>query len=294
MVQEKYSNKAMKFFICGCNGMAGHTISLYLQEQGHDVYGFDLKESKYIKSFACNAFETGTLSQIIKEGNYDSIINCIGILNQSAEQNHALASYINGYFPHFLAKETEGTPTQVIHMSTDCVFSGVRGNYIETDTRDNETFYGRSKALGELDDDKNITMRDSIVGPDTNPKGPSLLNWFMAQNGEVNGFTNKMWTGLTTLELAKAMEAAAKARAHGLFNMVPDKAISKYGLLKLFNHYLRKDSLRVNPVEGTPANLSLKRTRFEFSYLIPDYDVMIAELADWIIDHKELYPHYNL
>lgn len=284
----------MKFFICGCNGMAGHTISLYLQERGHDVYGFDLTESKYIKSFAGNAFDTETLSKVIKEGRYDSVINCIGILNQFAEQNHSLASYINGYFPHFLAETTEGTNTQVIHMSTDCVFSGKRGDYVENDLRDNETFYGRSKALGELDDGKNITMRDSIVGPDTNPKGPSLLNWFMAQKGEVNGFTNKMWTGLTTLELAKAMEAAAVERAHGLYNTVPDKAISKYELLKLFNHYFRSDSLIVNPVEGTPANLSLKRTKFEFDYIIPDYDKMIAELAEWVINHKELYPHYNL
>lgn len=284
----------MKFFICGCNGMAGHTISLYLKERGHDVYGFDLRPSQLIPSFAGNAFDTETIANAIKDGHYDSVINCIGVLNQFAEQNHALASFLNSYFPHFLAATTEGTDTQVIHMSTDCVFSGSRGDYVESDLRDNETFYGRSKALGELVDDKNITMRDSIVGPDINPKGPSLLNWFMAQNGQVNGFTNKMWTGLTTLELAKAMEAAAKERAHGLFNMVPDHSISKYGLLKFFNHYLRNDALTVNPVEGTPANLSLKRTKFEFSYLIPDYDKMIADLADWITKHKEMYPHYNL
>ena len=284
----------MKFFICGCNGMAGHTISLYLKEQGHDVYGFDLRKSKIIKSFVCNAFDTDTIAEAIQDGNYDSVINCIGILNQFAEQNHALASFLNSYFPHFLAEATKETKTQVIHMSTDCVFSGCRGNYIESDFRDNETFYGRSKALGELEDEKNITMRDSIVGPDINPNGPSLLNWFMSQSGEVNGFKNKMWTGLTTLELAKAMEAAAKERAHGLFNMVPDKAISKYGLLKLFNHYLKNDALTVNAVEGTPANLSLKRTRYEFSYRIPDYEAMVAELAEWIKAHKELYPHYNL
>ncbi len=284
----------MKFFICGCNGMAGHTISLYLQEQGHEVYGFDLQESKLIKSFAGNAFDTETIARVIKEGNFDTIINCIGVLNQFAENNHAIAAFLNSYFPHFLAETTQGTGTQVIHMSTDCVFSGSKGNYVESDLRDNESFYGRSKALGELEDEKNITMRDSIVGPDTNSNGPSLLNWFMAQSVEVNGFTNKMWTGLTTLELAKAMETAAKERAHGLFNMVPEIAISKYELLKLFNHYLKDDSLIVNPVEGTPTNLSLKRTRFEFSYLIPNYDKMVAEMAEWIYKHKELYPHYNL
>lgn len=284
----------MKFFICGCNGMAGHTISLYLREQGHEVFGFDLKESTLIPSIACNAFDTETLRKVIAEGNYDTIINCIGILNQFAEQNHALASYINSYFPHFLADVTKGTNTQIIHMSTDCVFSGARGDYAETDHRDNETFYGRSKALGELNDDKNVTLRDSIVGPDTNPNGLSLLNWFMAQEGEINGFTNKMWTGLTTLELAKAMEATAKERVHGIFNCVPDHSISKYELVSLLNHYLKNDSVKINPVEGTLANLSLKRTRFELSYIVSDYDTQIRELAEWIKLHKEMYPHYNL
>lgn len=284
----------MRFFICGCNGMAGHTIGLYLQEQGHDVYGFDLKESPFIKSFAGNAFDTENLTKVIKDGKYDTVINCIGVLNQFAEQNHALASYLNSYFPHFLAKVTDGTDTQVIHMSTDCVFSGQKGSYEEGDLRDNTTFYGRSKALGELEDDKNVTFRDSIVGPDHNPNGPSLLNWFMAQEGPINGFTNRMWTGLTTLELAKAMERASKERFHGLVNLVPDTSISKYGLVSLFNHYLRNDEVTINPIEGTPSDLSLKRTNYDFSFIVSDYDKMVRELAEWIYKHKDIYSHYKL
>ena len=284
----------MKFFVCGCNGMAGHTISLYLQEQGHEVYGFDLQESKYIKSFAGNAFDTETIAKVIKEGNYDSVINCIGVLNQFAEQNHALASFLNSYFPHFLAKTTEGTDTQVIHMSTDCVFSGKKGAYTEDDLQDGTTFYDRSKALGELNDDKNITLRNSIVGPDINPKGIGLLNWFLHQEGEINGYTKAIWTGQTTLQLAKTMEQAAKEKAHGLYNTVPDHGISKYELCKLFNHYFRNDSIVINPIEGVNADKSLKRTHFEFDYLIPDYDVMVSELAEWVKKHREMYPHYNL
>ena len=274
--------------------MAGHTIAIYLKEQGHDVSGFDLKESKYIPSFAGNAFDTETLARVIKEGKYDTVINCIGILNQFAEQNKALATFLNSYFPHFLAKTTEGTNTQVIHMSTDCVFSGKRGSYTEDDFPDGETFYDRSKALGELNDDKNITLRNSIVGPDINPKGIGLLNWFMQQKGEINGFTKSMWTGQTTLQLAKTMEAAARERAHGLYNTVPDHSISKHDLCGLFNKYLRNNELIIHPVDGVNADKSLKRTRFEFSYLIPDYEQMIAELAEWIFRHKEMYPHYNL
>ena len=288
----------MKFFICGCNGMAGHTISLYLQEQGHEVYGFDLHESKFIKSFAGNAFDTDTIAKIIKEGNYDTVINCIGVLNQFAENNHALAAFLNSYFPHFLAKTTEGTDTQVIHMTTDCVFSGKKGSYTEHDLRDGETFYDRSKALGELDDDKNLSLRNSIVGADINPKGIGLLNWFMnnttGDHPVVNGYTKAMWTGQCTYQLAKTMEAAAKERAHGLVNAVPDTDISKYELLKLFSKYLRGGRVQVNPVEGVNADKSLKRTNWDFNYRIPDYEQMVAEMAEWIFKHKELYPHYNL
>ena len=288
----------MKFFICGCNGMAGHTISLYLQEQGHEVYGFDLQESKLIKSFAGNAFDTETIARVIKGGNYDTVINCIGVLNQFAENNHALAAFLNSYFPHFLAKTTEGTDTQVIHMTTDCVFSGKKGSYTEHDLRDGETFYDRSKALGELDDDKNLSLRNSIVGADINPKGIGLLNWFMnntlSEHPVVNGYTKAMWTGQCTYQLAKTMEAAAKERAHGLVNAVPDTDISKYELLKLFNKYLRGGRVQINPVEGVNADKSLKRTNWDFNYRIPDYEQMVAEMAEWIYKHKELYPHYNL
>ena len=284
----------MKLFVLGCNGMAGHTISLYLKEQGHEVLGFDRSRSMYVDSVIGDANNTEFLSKLISENKFDTIINCIGILNQYAEKNKALATFLNSYLPHFLADITSGTDTQIIQMSTDCVFSGKRGKYTEDDFRDGETFYDRSKALGELEDYKNITLRNSIVGPDINPNGIGLLNWFMQQSGEINGYKKAMWTGQTTLQLAKTMEKAAMERAHGLYNSVPEYSISKYDLLLLFNHYLKNDSLKINQIEGINADKSLKRTRFEFSYLIPDYETMIKDLAEWIKNHKDMYPHYNL
>lgn len=284
----------MKFLVMGCNGMAGHTISLYMKERGHEVLGFDRIESAYVPSVAGDARDSGFVRKLIQEGKFDSVINCIGILNQFAEQNKALASYLNAYFPHFLADVTSGTETQVIHMSTDCVFSGKRGEYTEDDFRDGETFYDRSKALGELEDGKNITLRNSIVGPDINPKGIGLLNWFMQQEGQINGFAKAMWTGQTTLQLAKTMEVAAMEKAHGLYNTVPDHSISKYDLLQLFNHHMRGDAVTIRSVEGVNADKSLRRTHYEFSYLIPDYETMVAELAEWMRAHKQMYPHYPL
>lgn len=284
----------MKFLVLGCNGMAGHTISLYLKEQGHDVMGFAQEKSRYIDSIVGDARNISFVRNLIIEGKYDSVINCIGVLNQFAEENKALATFLNSYFPHFLAEVTYGTNTQVIHMSTDCVFSGKRGGYTEDDFRDGETFYDRSKALGELEDNKNITLRNSIVGPDINPEGIGLMNWFMTQNASINGYTKAMWTGQTTLQLAKTMEAAARERASGLYNMVPDYSISKYDLLRLFNKYLKSDSIQILPIEGVSADKSLKRTRYDFGYIVPDYEMMVSELAVWIIKHKDMYPHYKL
>ena len=284
----------MRIFVLGCNGMAGHMISLYFSEKGHDVLGFDRSKSGLVNSIAGNAFDTSALKGIIENGKFDTVINCIGILNQAAEDNKSLATFLNSYFPHFLAEVTEKTDTQVIHMSTDCVFSGKRGSYTEDDFPDGETFYDRSKALGELCDNKNITLRNSIVGPDINPNGIGLMNWFMKQHGEINGYTKAMWTGQTTLQLAKTMEVAAKEKASGLYNTVPDHSISKYNLLGLFNQYLRNGTIKINPVDGVVADKSLVRTRFDFDYLIPDYEIMIAELSDWIRQHRNIYSHYKV
>lgn len=284
----------MNFFILGCNGMAGHIISLYLKEQGHSVLGFARTKSRYVDSVVGDALDTELLRRLIAENKFDAVVNCIGMLNQFAEQDKASASFINSYLPHFLAKITAESETQIIHISTDCVFSGKQGSYTEADFCDGETFYDRSKALGELVDFKNLTLRNSIIGPDINQKGIGLFNWFMQQSDEVNGFTKSIWTGQTTLQLAKTIERAVLQKVHGLYNAVPDHSISKYELVKLFNHHFKDNSLKINPIDGILADKSLIRTKYEFDYLIPDYHTMIVELAEWIKNHKDMYPHYNL
>lgn len=285
----------MRLLVLGANGMAGHMISTYFIEQGNEVTGFDLGPVTHCtKGVSGDAQDKDLLIGLIREGSYDAVINCVGLLNQFAENNHALAVYLNSYLPHFLADVTSKMATRVLHMSTDCVFSGKRGGYTEEDLRDGETFYDRSKALGELEDDKNLTLRGSIVGPDTNPKGIGLLNWFMQQQGPIKGFTKAMWTGQTTLQVAKTMEAALRQGATGLVNTVPETSISKYDMLGLFNRYMRGNAVEIVPFDGFVADKSLVRTRFDFDYRIPDYETMIAELADFMRRHAALYPHYTM
>ena len=117
----------MKFLVLGAGGMAGHTITIYLMENGHDVTGFDLKQIPFCKTIDGDARNEDLIKSIIINGRFDAIINCIGILNQFAEQNIGLAVFLNSYLPHLLAELTKDIPTKIIHMSTDCVFSGKKG-----------------------------------------------------------------------------------------------------------------------------------------------------------------------
>ena len=240
----------MKFLVIGCNGMAGHMISLYLKEQGHHVIGFARQRSRFVDTIIGDAVDFELLKNFVLRGGYDAVINCIGLLNQYAESNHPMAVLLNSYLPHYLAKITENTDIQVIHMSTDCVFSGEKGKYTEQSLPDGRLFYDRSKAIGELNDNKNITLRNSIVGPDIKERGIGLLNWFMRQKESVDGFTGAIWSGQTTLQLAKTIEVASRSKAHGLYHMVPDDSISKYELLKLFNKYLRREPIEIFPIDG--------------------------------------------
>lgn len=284
----------MRFLVLGASGMAGHVISIYLKEKGHDVVGYCRRAVSFVEFIKGDVKNVQRLKNVIETGNYDIVVNAVGILNQFAESDKESAAFLNGYLPHLLAKLTENMNTRIIHMSTDCVFSGKNAPYTENSFRDGESFYDRSKALGELNDEKNLTLRNSIVGPDINENGIGLFNWFMKQNGEINGYTNAMWTGITTLQLAKTIEAAAISDAHGLVNMVCEKNISKYDLLKLFNRYMRNDDAKINPYDDFSLDKTLVRTNFEFDYSVPDYETMVVEMSKWIREHEYLYPHYKL
>ena len=172
--------------------------------------------------------------------------------------------------------------------------AGNTGPYTEGSVPDGQSAYDRTKAAGELNDGKNLTFRNSIVGPDMSPTGIGLLNWFMQQPGPVKGYTGAIWTGLTTLELAKAMEREAGEDAAGLVNMVPEGSISKYDLLKLFNRELRGGSVEIVPDTGLQLDKTLVRANFEPTYRPKPYPEQVREMADWVRAHRNLYSHYEV
>lgn len=273
--------------------MAGHLISLYLRECGHDVTGFARHDLPFLEfQVEGDVRDTARLRPVVRDG-YDVVVNCVGVLNKAVETNPD-AAWLNGELPHVLAEMTADLPTRVFHMSTDCVFAGNTGPYTEGSAPDGRSAYDRTKAAGELNDSKNLTFRNSIVGPDMNPNGIGLLNWFMRQPGPVRGFTGAIWTGLTTLELAKAMEHEASEDAIGLVNMVPEGSISKYGLLKLFNEELRGGKVEIVPDAGLQLDKALVRENFAPTYRPKPYPEQVRELSCWIRSHKELYPHYEV
>lgn len=284
----------MKYLILGSQGMAGHMVSLYLNEKGHEVTGFARTKSLLVNTIVGDATNLPFLSETILNNDFDIIVNCIGILNQFAENKKSNAVFLNSFIPHYLADITKNKSTKIVHISTDCVFSGNTGPYTEYSFRDGNSFYDRSKALGELEDDKNITIRTSIIGPDIKPNGIGLLNWFMEQDGSINGYTKSMWTGQTTLQLAKTIEFIAGNKITGLYNMVPCTNISKYELLKLMNKHIRNNTVLIKPVDGVNLDKTLIRTKLDFDYSIPNYEIMIEELAEWMRQHRWLYPHYEI
>lgn len=285
----------MRFLVLGASGMAGHAISIYLKEQGHCVVGFSRRGVPFLdEQVVGDARDVTLLEETVAEGEFDAVVNCVGVLNRFAERDPEGAAYLNGELPHVLARICEGTHARVFHMSTDCVFAGNTGPYTEDSVPDGATVYDRTKAVGELRDGRNLTIRCSIVGPDTHPDGIGLLNWFMAQEGPVRGYTGAIWTGLTTLELAKAMEVAAREGAHGLVNMVPPEPISKHDLLRLFNEHLRGGKIEIAPDDSVQLDKTLVRTDFGCSFRPKGYAEQVVEMAEWVRAHADLYPHYEI
>ena len=282
----------MKILVLGGTGMAGHTISIYFKEAGHDVTSFSRTKVDYCKNINGDITNFSELKKLIVEGQYDAVINAIGILNQDAENNKSNAVLLNSYLPHFLCEITKDLNTRIIHMSTDCVFSGGSGGYTESSLRDGSTFYDRSKALGEIENNKDLTFRNSIIGPDMHEKGIGLFNWFMKQDNQIGGYTKAIWTGVTTLTLAKAMEQALIENLTGLYNLVNNETISKYELTGLFNQYFKNNKIEILRNDTVSIDKSLINNRKDFSFVVPSYENMIKEMKEWVDCHKNLYPHY--
>lgn len=282
---------SIKVLVLGATGMAGHVITQYLIDKKYDVVSFSRKKTIFSNSVLGDVTDFPSIESLVSNGRFDYIINAVGVLNDFAEENKANAILINSYLPHFLVKITESTKTKIIHISTDCVFSGKDGNYVENSFKDGNSIYDKTKSLGEIINDKDLTFRTSIIGPDLSSNGIGLFNWFMKQENQVNGYSKAIWTGVTTLTLAKAIEATFYSNLTGLYHLVNNQKISKYELLLIFNKFFKEGKLQIVPDENVVVDKSLINTREDFDFLVPSYEQMIKEMAEWI-EAKNIYNYY--
>lgn len=282
-----------KILVLGSSGMAGHVVTQTMIEKGYSVDNLTASNPFNKETIIMDLTDKNKFEKFLDDNKYDVIINCVGLLVEASEKRKDLSTYLNSFLPHFLEYKFKDTGTKIIHMSTDCVFSGKNGPYKEDSTYDGELFYDRTKALGEIINDKDLTFRMSIVGPDINEEGVGLFNWFYKQSGEINGFTKAIWTGVTTIQLAKCMVAAIEQDLTGLYNLVPKENISKYDLLTTFKKVFKRDDISINKIEGAACDKTLINTRTDFDCEIPNYQIMIEQMKQWTLDHKEFYPHYK-
>lgn len=286
-------DEKMKYLILGVNGMAGHMIALYLLEQGHMVYGFARSDSPFCNTICGEATKKEDLFRALSSNQFDYVINCIGILNQFVDAKLTDGIYLNSVFPHLLKELLEEKKTKLIQISSDCVFDGKKGKYTESDLPDAASYYGKSKALGEILDDRNLTIRTSIIGPELKSDGIGLFHWFMSQKKEVYGYQNVIWSGVTTLQLAKFILQDRKHPQTGLYHLVNNQYISKYELLTLLNHYFRKDKIEIKANFTEKSDKTLVNTRSAIFCPVPTYDEMVSEMAEWFYHHKEFYQQYQ-
>ena len=282
-----------RVLVLGASGMLGSAVFQMFHSNGtHDVIA-TLRSPSGLSSFSQNQ-QANILARIdvLKEEDIISIlglikpeviINCVGLIKQhTASQDPLHALPLNALFSHKLVRLAKLCDARVIHISTDCVFTGEKGNYSEADPPDAIDLYGVSKRLGELNDYENaVTLRTSIIGRELMSSN-SLIDWFLSQERHVRGFTKAVFSGLPTCELARIIHdwVIPDPDLRGLYH-VSAKPISKYDLLKLIAAQYNR-SIKIVPDETLILDRSLNSAAFSKAtgYVAPDWPELIRRLYD--------------
>ena len=265
----------MRMLIIGNTGMAGSMLANYFPEADtlcRDNAGFD-------------AFQTGKMRRYFEniQVEYDYIVNCVGLLVEESGANPPKAIKVNSVFPRTLEYIFKDKHTKIIHISTDCVFSGSKGGYTEYCAPDERSAYGASKAMGEIENAKDVTLRTSIIGPEVKKKtNPGLLEWFINYpDTKTYGWQNAYWNGITTLQLAKCVQTIIdNPDMAGLYHPVSPESVSKYRLLKMINSTYQLGKEVVSILKNPPVNKTLVNTRTT-KFQIPLLETQLQELYDY-------------
>lgn len=292
----------MKLLIIGATGMLGYSLFKNLSEQEHlnvfaTVRNINGKEkyfsdclNKIISNVDVNNFST--IDSAISKLKPDVVINCIGLIKQhNIAKQHVEAVSINSLLPHQLAKLCDQHSCKLIHFSTDCIFDGKKGMYIEHDIPDALDLYGRSKCLGEVDYAPHLTLRTSIIGHELN-SSVSLVDWFLSQEVSIKGFSKAFFSGLPTCVIARLLvdKILPNNGLTGLYQLSAER-IDKLTLLKLISDVYNKEIEIIDSTElQIDRSLNSVRLRDELSLEVPSWKALIIEMHN---DYRNRYEAYR-
>lgn len=288
----------MKILILGATGMLGYQLFKQCLHRGMDVSATIRSKNKLPSKVYrehneklfhyADAKDSQALLQIVNKITPDVVINCIGIIKQSElAKQHLESIAVNALFPHQVQKIGLEQNFRLIHISTDCVFSGDKGYYKENEPSDAEDLYGKTKFLGEVKGSNAVTLRTSIIGHELSRPAFGLIEWFLSQTKSTYGYKNAFFSGLTTVELSKViLDTVLPSNLSGLFQVASDP-ISKFDLLELVSRVYKKD-IEIIPDYKVNINRSLDGSNFEelTDYKTPSWPVMVEEMYK---DFKNTY-----
>lgn len=290
----------MRVLILGATGMLGSSLFRILQEnKTFEVWG-TLRDDNGLNYFSrqnhsklisnVDILDENALLQTFEQVQPNIVINCIGVIKQlEAAQDPLVVLPINALLPHRLATLCKQFDTRLVHISTDCVFSGKKGSYTELDQLDAQDLYGQSKYIGELTKDPHaITLRTSMIGHELNTNN-SLVDWFLSQQGETRGYIKAIFSGLPTVELAQVIEnfVIPNPELSGLYH-VAAKPINKYELLRLVAEIYGKNIVIIPDEElHIDRSLNAQKLTEASGYVAPEWPQLIDKMHQYYTKYRE-------
>ncbi len=281
----------MRVLILGGSGMLGHRLWFNLSKvhetwvtvrgNGSQIPEHPLLPRKYIRADV-DALNFDQVTRALASIQPDIVINCIGLIKQMGHiaRDPIFSISLNALLPHRISLICRTAKIRMIHISTDCVFSGKKGNYTESDQSDAEDLYGRTKFLGEVSYPHTVTLRSSIIGQELKTH-MGLIEWFLGQTSAIHGYKNAIYSGFTTDELSNIIlnYIIPNPTLSGVYH-ISSNLISKYDLLNMVKEKFNLDT-EIIPDESFRCDRSLDSSRFRsvMGYQPPSWEHMIEELA---------------
>jgi dTDP-4-dehydrorhamnose reductase len=275
--------------------MAGHLIYNLVKNKFNNNYivlGLSRNSIVGFTDYKLDVLNIEQLEKIFRDFKPDFVINCIGALINESLFSKSQTVLLNSYLPLKLSELGDIYGFNLIHLSTDCVFSGNKGDYIETDFHDSDDLYGKSKSIGEsVNINNSCVIRTSIIGPEIRNKREGLFDWLFKQHGNIKGFKSGFWSGITTLELTYTVIKVIENNLLGIYNVTNGDKISKFELLNLIKNTFDLNQIEIQEDYDFRKDKSLKCSE-KYDFIIKSYENQIAELKAYINEFSKIYGDY--